>query len=58
MRLILRLVSISKEETVAIPFSGNPAEKHSHNLEKELGEGLGYLLLGLFKNEFARKIFS
>ena len=33
----------AKEGTVPLPFSGNQAENHSHNLGKALGEGLGLL---------------
>ena len=35
-------VQRAKEGTVPLPFSGNRAEKRSHNLGKALGEGLGY----------------
>ena len=32
----------AKEGTVPLPFSGNRAEKRSHNFGKALGEGLGH----------------
>ena len=44
-------VQRAKEGTIPLPFSGNRAEKRSHNLGNALGEGLG-----LLKNEYASTI--